>query len=128
MQAKKISIGEVCLLLTSGTSDWMLDNFFKANLWFKLGRCFDKLCVICDESSFLITPIFDNEKSFNREKVGGKKSFQVKVRTAYAKSSNPSFELSCNCLRKFAKINVGILCIEAPFTRLHLKCIIIMKL
>ena len=78
-------------------------------------RHFNNLGVIYDGSAFKNAPIFDNGKSFliGNKRAEEKKSLKEKIKTAYAKSFSPSFEINYNYLKKYATIKIDGSCIEA---------------
>ena len=78
-------------------------------------RHFNNLGVIYDGSAFKTAPIFDNGKSFliGNKRAEEKKSLKEKVRTSYAKSFSPSFEINYNYLKDCATIKIDGSCIDA---------------
>lgn len=78
-------------------------------------RHFNNLGVIYDGRTFKTAPIFDNGKSFliGNKRAEEKKSLPEKIRTAYAKSFSPSFDINYNYLKKYATIKIDASCIDA---------------
>ena len=78
-------------------------------------RHFNNLGLIYDGTKFKSAPIFDNGKSFliGNKKAAEQSSLQKKIRTAYAKSFSPSFDINYKYLKTYATIKIDESCIDA---------------
>lgn len=77
-------------------------------------RHFNNLGVIFNGTEFSIAPIFDNGKSFliGNNKASESSTTQEKIKTAYAKSFSPSFEMNARYLKKYRTFSPKKSCID----------------
>lgn len=89
--------------------EYLANTFALDKIILNEDRHFNNLGIIYNEKEFLPAPIFDNGKSFL---IGNKVSEQVtgieeKIKCAYAKCFNPSFEINYNYLKKFCTLKIS---------------------